>query len=134
MIFAVIDTNVLVAAALTHNSDSPTQKIVRGLFYDEYTIMYDEDILAEYKEVLSRPKFNITESEINNLITFIRHHGIHSSRVPFLEPMPDEKDRVFYEIALTKEDSYLVTGNLKHFPKTPQVVTPAEMLAILEQQ
>jgi len=45
--------------------------------------------------------------------------------------MPDEDDRVFYEVTLSKDDANLVTGNLKHFPKTPIVVTPAEMLEIL---
>ena len=44
---------------------------------------------------------------------------------------PDQKDVVFYEVALSKEDAYLVTGNIKHFPKKPFVVTPAEMVEIL---
>ena len=48
--------------------------------------------------------------------------------------MPDEDDRVFYEVALSKEDAYHVTGNSKHFPVTPIVVTPAEMLDILSKQ
>ena len=39
---------------------------------------------------------------------------------------------VFYEVALSKEDAYLVTGNTRHFPKKPFVVTPAEMIAIIE--
>ena len=47
---------------------------------------------------------------------------------------PDPKDIVFYEVALSKEDSYLVTGNTKHFPKNPIVVTPAELLTIIERQ
>jgi hypothetical protein len=38
---------------------------------------------------------------------------------------------VFYEVALSKDDAYLVTGNTKHFPKKPIVVTPAQMLEIL---
>jgi hypothetical protein len=29
------------------------------------------------------------------------------------------------------EDSYLVTGNIKHFPKRPFIVTPAEMLQVI---
>ena len=48
--------------------------------------------------------------------------------------MPDEDDRVFYEVCLTKEDSFLVTGNLKHFPKEPQVITAAEMMEILDNE
>ena len=42
--------------------------------------------------------------------------------------------QMFYEVALSKEDAYLVTGNKKHFPKTPIVVTPAEMLEILQRE
>ena len=50
------------------------------------------------------------------------------------EFLPDPKDMVFYEVALSKEDAYLVTGNTKHFPKKPIVVTPAEMLEILQHE
>lgn len=45
---------------------------------------------------------------------------------------PDPKDIVFYEVALSKEDSYLVTGNIKHFPVKPFVVTPTEMVKMME--
>lgn len=41
--------------------------------------------------------------------------------------------RVFYEVALSKEDSFLVTGNIKHFPKKPFIVTPSEMLTIISE-
>ena len=43
-----------------------------------------------------------------------------------------ENDVVFYEVALSKDDSYLVTGNVKHFPKVNFVVTPAEIIEIIE--
>ena len=29
------------------------------------------------------------------------------------------------------DDAYLVTGNMKHFPKEPFIVTPREMLDII---
>ena len=57
--------------------------------------------------------------------------GLHSQRVQSMETFPDLDDAVFYEVALSKEDAYLVTGNTKHFPKSPIVVTPAEMLDII---
>ena len=53
---------------------------------------------------------------------------IDTSRFPYAGEMPDEDDRIFYEVCLSKEDSFLVTGNLKHFPKEPQVITAAEMM------
>ena len=40
-------------------------------------------------------------------------------------------DIVFYGVALSQEDSFQVTGNIKHFPKKPFIVTPAEMLTII---
>lgn len=52
----------------------------------------------------------------------------------FDEEMPDKDDRVFYEVSLSKDGSFLVTGILKHFPKTPQVVTASQMIEILESE
>ena len=57
---------------------------------------------------------------------------IDTSRFPYDGNMPDEDDRVFYEVSLSEEDSFLVTGNLKHFPKTPKVITAAQMMEILD--
>ena len=48
--------------------------------------------------------------------------------------MPDEKDRPFYEVSLSIDDSFLVTGNLKHFPATSKVISPADMVAIIENE
>jgi hypothetical protein len=45
--------------------------------------------------------------------------------------MPDEDDRVFYEVSLSVEDSFMVTGNLKHYPQTPKVVSPADFLDVM---
>ena len=56
---------------------------------------------------------------------------MYANRIHRQEHFPDPKDVVFYEVALSKEDAYLVTGNTKHFPLKPIVVTPAEMVEIL---
>lgn len=51
--------------------------------------------------------------------------------------LPDPKDIVFYEIVMEKrksEEAFLVTGNIKHFPTEPYIVTPREMLTILESE
>ncbi len=48
--------------------------------------------------------------------------------------MPDPKDRVFYEVVMEKrktDEAYLVTGNIRHFPVKPFVVTPREMIDII---
>lgn len=131
MIYAVIDTNVFVSALWTKNDQSATFRIAKLLQQGKFIALYNEEILAEYEEVLSRPKFNFPKDAISTIIAYVKEYGIHSDRVPYNEKMPDEDDRVFYEVALSKDDAYLVTGNQKHFPVTPIVVTPAEMLEIL---
>ena len=65
------------------------------------------------------------------LISFIKEHGIETSRTAFLESMPDEDDRVFYEVSLSVEDSFLVTGNFKYYPQTPKVIRPADFLKVM---
>ena len=131
MIYAVIGTNVLVSALITHNAEAATAKVVKLLLEEEFVPLYDTDIIAEYNEVLHRSKFPILPEVADSLVSFIIENGIESSRVSFAEPMPDEDDKVFYEVTLSKEDSFLVTGNLKHYPMSPRVITPAQFLEVL---
>ena len=65
------------------------------------------------------------------LIAFIKEYGVETSRTAFHESMPDEDDRVFYEVSLSVEDSFLVTGNFKHYPQTPKVISPADFLKVM---
>ena len=130
-IFAVIDTNVIVSALISRHTDSATVIVLNSVFSEHIIPVYNEDILNEYATVLRRKKFNFSEDFINETITTIKDKGIHSERVNSGETLPDAKDLVFYEVALSKEDSFLVTGNLKHFPKKPFVVSPAEMMEII---
>lgn len=131
MIYAVLDTNVLVSALLSKSTDSTISKLIDHVIDGHLIPMYSQEIIDEYTEVLSRKKFHFQPDARNRLITRIMSKGVDSDRVPYDEEMPDESDRVFYEVALSKDDAYLVTGNQKHFPVTPIVVTPAEMLEIL---
>lgn len=96
--------------------------------------IFNDEIIAEYTDVLHRPKFRMRDEDINLIINYIKKYGIHSDRNPFDGNMPDEKDRPFYEVSLSVEDSFLVTGNLKHFPVTPKVVTPSQIIAIIEER
>ena len=131
-IFAVIDTNVLVSALLAKRTDSPPRLIMDYLFKGHFTPVYNEEIISEYKEVLSRPKFKFSEDLVDIVINGLKDIGISIERVKSHTDMPDPKDVVFYEVALAKESSYLVTGNIKHFPVESFVVTPAEMIQIIE--
>ena len=99
------------------------------------TPLYNDEIITEYNNVLKREKFGFPSELIDAIINLIVARGLDSQRVSTTyEHFPGPKDVVFYEVALSKEDAYLVTGNIKrHFPRTPIVVAPAEMIAIINQ-
>ena len=132
-IYAVIDTNVIVSALLSRNNDSATVKVLDYLYDRVIVPVYNNEIIEEYEAVLRRPKFNFSEETVYAVIEAIMEGGIDSRRIGSNEHLPDPKDVVFYEVALANEDSFLVTGNTKHFPKKPFVVTPAEMLQIIQE-
>ena len=131
MKYAVIDTNVMVSAMITHNAASPTVKVVEAIGQGELVPLYNEEIITEYNDVLSRAKFGFLHLSVARLIRTLMDKGIMMERLSSGETFPDVSDAVFYEVALSKEGSYLVTGNKKHFPKAPIEVPPAEMMEIL---
>lgn len=133
--FVVIDTNVLVSGLLGRNSSSPTVGILNHLLTSKEVItpLYCEEIYQEYENVLYREKFSFKREEVEEVLQRIKDIGISSQRILSKNYFPDPEDVVFYEVALSKEDSFLVTGNIKHFPKVDFVVTPAEMMAIIEE-
>ena len=134
MIYAVIDTNIIVSALITHNSTASTVRVLESMFLHRFIPLYNDEIIAEYEDVLHRSKFKLTEEQILTVIDYVKQNGIDSARFPYDGDMPDEDDRVFYEVSLSKEYSFLVTDNLKHFPHTPKVITAAQMMRILDSE
>ncbi len=135
-IYAVIDTNVLVSSLLSSNEFSNTAIIIKCIFNEVITPLYNNAIIEEYREVLSRQKFKFPPLLIENLISGLTAFGIDTicSNITIDEIFPDTDDIVFYEVAMSKEDSFLITGNLRHFPRKPFVVSPAQMVEILNER
>lgn len=133
-IYAVIDTNVIVSALYSTKTDAATVLVLDFLTIGKIIPLVNQEILAEYAEVLSREKFNFSSEKVSKWLKFFNEYGLQAVRSESQEIFIDEKDIVFYEVALSIEGSFLVTGNIKHFPKTPIVVSPAEMIQILLKQ
>lgn len=130
--FAVIDTNVIVSALISKNIDSNPGKVFRAIVQERIVPLYNDEILAEYRCVLSRPKFHLAPALIETVLKAIIVDGLNLDGVPAIGiDFPDPKGIVFYEIAVSKENAYLVTGNIKHFPVRSFIVTPAEMVEML---
>lgn len=132
-IYAVIDTNVLVSSLLSRFKDSATVTLMQLLILGDIIPVYNDEILEEYYTVLTRAKFGFSAALVDEMLQVIRKFGINSSRKETYDQIPDPKDVVFYEVTLSVDGAFLVTGNTKHFPKRPFVVTPAEMLQIVRE-
>lgn len=130
--YAVLDTNVIVSAMLRWQSVPGS---VLELAFDGVIVpVLNEEIVAEYRNVLARPKFHLTEEIIEDVIADMTERSVFVDAEALEWGLPDAKDKVFYEVVMEEcksEDAYLVTGNLRHFPAKPFVVTPREMLDII---
>ena len=132
-VYAVIDTNVIVSGLL--KDTSVPGRILEHALVGEIIPLLNEEIVAEYEEVLRRDKFPFAERDIQILISDIWKRGYHLHPKAIEKDVIDPKDIVFYAVTMEARkntDAYLVTGYIKHFPIKPYVVTPREMLTILE--
>ena len=129
----VTEGNVLVSALLSRNTASPTVALLDHILDRTIVPIYNEEILNEYNEVLHRAKFSFATERIEAVLAAVRS-GIAADRTPAEWNFPDEEDIVFYEVALSVDEAYLITGNTRHFPPVSKVVTPAEMLQIINRQ
>ena len=129
MIYAVIDTNVIVASLLTRNHDSATARVMNAVYEGKVIPLVCDEILGEYEEVLHRAQLKLDPAKCDYILSLIRDQAEPMHPVHTDASMPDEDDRVFFEVALAGQDvfdSRLVTGNLKDYPKADFVISPSE--------
>ena len=130
-IYAVIDTNVLVSALFSRDGLSNPSKVIKAVLNGIIIPVFNFEIIEEYREVLARKKFNFNPIHIDNLIGAFMEFGLSSFRAKVEEEFPDKDDAVFFEVTMSVKDAVLVTGNIKHFPNKPIVVTPTQMVELL---
>jgi putative PIN family toxin of toxin-antitoxin system len=111
----VLDTNVIVSALLSTNSNEDL--VLRLALTGELELYISPAILYEYREVVVRPKLKIAPWKIEDLFSQLDSQAklVHPSHT--VEASPDESDNRFLECAETADAEYLVTGNKRHFPK-----------------
>ena len=130
--YAVIDTNVLVSAMLRRSS--VPGNIIALVYSGIIVPLLNTRIVQEYRDVLMRPKFHFTAEIVNDTLDNFEKMGLYVDSRTVEEHFPDPKDRMFYEVTMEKrrtDNAYLVTGNIRHFPEKPFVVTPRQMIDII---
>ena len=131
--YAVIDTNVIVSAFMKEGS-VPDQ-IIAYMLNGTIVPLVNDAIVEEYREVLHRSKFHFKENTVDSFLLEISQRGIFLDGWEADILLPDPKDAVFYAVVMEarpEKDAYLVTGNLRHFPEDVFIVSPREMLTLVE--
>jgi putative PIN family toxin of toxin-antitoxin system len=128
----VIDTNVLVSAALKPES---LQRTTLLLAITKPARLYvSRPILEEYADVLSRPELHIRKGTRQQLLQLVKNHSHIVAPSRRLDVTGDPDDNIFIECADEVSADYLITGNQKHFPrfwKKTKVITSREFVSLV---
>ena len=131
MTMIVLDTNVLVSAFWS--AQGPPRQILKAVLNRELLPCHDYRIMREYAAVLRRPKFNFPDFAVAELLAEIGKSGLSVVAPASTDPLPDESDRPFYDVARCCR-AMLITGNLKHYPRASFIVSPTDFLLEWEQK
>jgi len=127
-----VDTNIVVSAALKPDG---LQRTVLLLAITKPARLYVSNvILTEYRDVLSRPELQIRKGPRQQLFDLIRKRAHLIDAVRTVQITYDPEDNMFIECADAARADYLVTGNVRHFPrfwKNTKVVTSREFLSLV---
>ena len=131
---SVIDTNVLVSA-LIQPKGIPAS-LMDGVALRGLTLYVSEEILAEYREVLSRPKFaRITPAHASRLFDLIATEAVMIAPKRQATAAVHEPDNRFLECAEAADAAYLITGNARHFPErygNTKIATPRQFWDVIK--
>jgi putative PIN family toxin of toxin-antitoxin system len=115
----VLDTNVVVSA---HLKEEGFERFVLDLALNhKLQLFISDEILEEYRNVLSRPRLKISPEQVITSLHLIEKTSRRIQPTQKITSAKDPDDDKFLECAAEAEADYLVTGNKKHFPKQWQV-------------
>lgn len=130
MIRVVVDTNIFVSALLQPGG-LPAQVLLLALVGENVQLCISADIYSEYEEVIRRPRFMWSETEIADALRAIRAQGAWVKPSERVRACSDPDDNIFLECAQAAQAHFLVTGNPRHFPSSwadTRIVTARQFL------
>ena len=126
----VLDTNVIVSALM--NTHGTPAKVLSLILNGNIRMLYDNRIIFEYSEVLSRNEFGFNREIINDIMGYFKHEREYINAGHFNIKFSDETDKKFYEVYKSGKANYLITGNKKHFPRENAIIVPKDFIDNLD--
>ena len=126
----VFDTNVFVSYLLPSKKISAVKTVVGRILTGSAIPVYSNEIMSEYEGVLNRTKFGFSSTKVHALLDSVFEKGFHVTPIETQVPFIDITDKCFYDAARAAGDCWLITGNKRHFPVEPFIVTAAEYLQL----
>ena len=127
----VIDTNVIVSSLIQR---SYPYRIIYELFVeDKFQLCVSNQVMAEYYEVLARPKFEKFKDffvRAETLLADIETNARKYFPTITVDLISDKDDNMFLELADDCKADFIITGNTTDFTfatyKKTKIVTPKE--------
>ncbi len=128
----VLDTNVIISAA--PKGDGLQRTVLVVALTKPARLYVSNAILAEYREVLARKEFKIRRGDRLQLLQLIKNKSHLVTPTHKIQAASDPDDNMFLECADTARADYLITGNLRHFPKfwkQTKVITARDFITVV---
>ena len=109
MTSVVLDTNVLLSGV--YRGGKPPQALIYCLKTENVLLYLSTEIVAEYRNVLSRLKFGFSSETIAHWIESLIKVAAMTSNVPPLDFPRDRKDAKFLALARAVAADFLITGD-----------------------
>lgn len=113
----IVDTNVVVAGLLAARPDSPVARVLDGMLDGAWPFVVSDVLLAEYREVLLRPKLRkrhgLGAEDIDMILLELARHAIILHPAPGNPVAPDPGDQHLWDLLHARIDLLLVTGDLR---------------------
>lgn len=128
----VLDTNVLVSAALKPNGLERTALILA--ITKPARLYVSQPIFEEYRDVLGRGELKIRKGARRQLLQLLRRRSYAVRPSRRVQAAGDPDDNKFLECADAARADYLITGNRRHFPKhwkKTKIITARELVELV---
>ena len=130
----IVDTNVLVSALISPDKTAPPGRIVRAMLEAALVFVVSDDLLAEYRAVLDRPRLTqlhgLSASDLDELLLEITRNAVILPPVS-TDPAPDPGDQHLWDLLAARGNLVLVTGDKRLFDSgmRTRILAPAAFLS-----